>query len=73
MVEVAGLAIVPVARVLYAATHGRSAWKLASAELHAVDKRLFNAIEYCPASFPLASHSLGEVFGNSQVSIINCT
>src|SRR5262249_59302775 len=29
MVEVAGLTIVPSARVLYAATHGRSAWKLA--------------------------------------------
>jgi hypothetical protein len=28
MVEVAHLAIVPSARVLYAATHGRSAWKL---------------------------------------------
>ena len=28
MVEVAGLTIVPGARVLYAATHGRSAWKL---------------------------------------------
>ncbi|PYK15623.1 MAG: hypothetical protein DME64_06180 [Verrucomicrobia bacterium] len=28
MVEVAGLTIVPSARVLYAATHGRSAWKL---------------------------------------------
>ena len=27
-VEVAGLTIVPSARVLYAATHGRSAWKL---------------------------------------------
>jgi hypothetical protein len=27
-VEVAGLTIVPGARVLYAATHGRSAWKL---------------------------------------------
>jgi hypothetical protein len=29
MVEVAGLTIVPSSRVLYAATHGRSAWKLA--------------------------------------------
>jgi len=29
MVEVAGLTIVPGARLLYAATHGRSAWKLA--------------------------------------------
>jgi hypothetical protein len=29
MVEIAGLTIVPSARVLYAATHGRSAWKLA--------------------------------------------
>jgi len=29
MVEVAGLTIVPGSRVLYAATHGRSAWKLA--------------------------------------------
>ena len=29
MVEVAGLTIVPSARVLYAATHGRSAWSLA--------------------------------------------
>jgi hypothetical protein len=28
MVEVAGLTIVPSSRVLYAATHGRSAWKL---------------------------------------------
>jgi hypothetical protein len=28
MVEVAGLTIVPGSRVLYAATHGRSAWKL---------------------------------------------
>jgi hypothetical protein len=28
MVEVAGLTIVPSARVLYAATHGRAAWKL---------------------------------------------
>ena len=28
MVEVAGLTIVPSARLLYAATHGRSAWKL---------------------------------------------
>jgi len=28
MVEVPGLTIVPSARVLYAATHGRSAWKL---------------------------------------------
>jgi hypothetical protein len=28
MVEVSGLTIVPSARVLYAATHGRSAWKL---------------------------------------------
>ena len=28
MVEVTGLTIVPSARVLYAATHGRSAWKL---------------------------------------------
>jgi hypothetical protein len=28
MVEVAGLTIVPASRVLYAATHGRSAWKL---------------------------------------------
>jgi hypothetical protein len=28
MVEVAGLTIVSSARVLYAATHGRSAWKL---------------------------------------------
>jgi hypothetical protein len=28
MVEVAGLTIVPTARILYAATHGRSAWKL---------------------------------------------
>ena len=28
MVEVAGLTIVPSARILYAATHGRSAWKL---------------------------------------------
>jgi len=28
MVEIAGLTIVPSARVLYAATHGRSAWKL---------------------------------------------
>ncbi len=28
MVEVAGLTIVPSARVLYAATHGRSAWRL---------------------------------------------
>jgi hypothetical protein len=27
-VEVAGLTIVPISRVLYAATHGRSAWKL---------------------------------------------
>jgi hypothetical protein len=26
MVEVAGLTIVPSARILYAATHGRSAW-----------------------------------------------
>jgi hypothetical protein len=29
MVEVAGLTIVPNARILYAATHGRSAWSLA--------------------------------------------
>jgi hypothetical protein len=29
MVEVAGLTIVPSARILYAATHGRSAWSLA--------------------------------------------
>ena len=29
MVEVAGLTIVPERRVLYAATHGRSAWSLA--------------------------------------------
>jgi len=29
MVEVAGLTIVPSQRVLYAATHGRSAWSLA--------------------------------------------
>jgi len=29
MVEVAGLTIVPDARILYAATHGRSAWSLA--------------------------------------------
>jgi hypothetical protein len=28
MVEVAGLTIVPEARLLYAATHGRSAWAL---------------------------------------------
>ena len=28
MVEVAGLTIVPARRVLYAATHGRSAWAL---------------------------------------------
>jgi hypothetical protein len=28
MVEVAGLTIVPAARILYAATHGRSAWSL---------------------------------------------
>jgi hypothetical protein len=28
MVEVAGLTIVPNARILYAATHGRSAWSL---------------------------------------------
>lgn len=28
MVEVAGLTIVPSARILYAATHGRSAWSL---------------------------------------------
>jgi hypothetical protein len=28
MVEVAGLVIVPSARKLYAATHGRSAWQL---------------------------------------------
>jgi hypothetical protein len=28
MVEVAGLTIIPSSRVLYAATHGRSAWKL---------------------------------------------
>jgi hypothetical protein len=28
MVEVAGLTIVPTARILYAATHGRGAWKL---------------------------------------------
>ncbi len=28
MVEVAGLTIVPGARILYAATHGRSAWSL---------------------------------------------
>jgi hypothetical protein len=28
MVEIAGLTIVPSARILYAATHGRSAWKL---------------------------------------------
>ena len=28
MVEVAGLTIVPNARLLYAGTHGRSAWKL---------------------------------------------
>jgi hypothetical protein len=28
MVEVAGLTIVPSSRILYAATHGRSAWKL---------------------------------------------
>ena len=28
MVEVAGLTMVPNSRVLYAATHGRSAWKL---------------------------------------------
>jgi hypothetical protein len=28
MVEVAGLTIVPSSRVLYAATHGRSAWLL---------------------------------------------
>jgi len=28
MVEVAGLTIVPSARTLYAATHGRSAWQL---------------------------------------------
>ena len=35
MVEVAGLTIVPDARVLYAATHGLGAWKL---ELPKVDK-----------------------------------
>jgi hypothetical protein len=29
MVEVAGLTVVPSARILYAATHGRSAWSLA--------------------------------------------
>jgi hypothetical protein len=29
MVEVSGLTIVPSARILYAATHGRSAWSLA--------------------------------------------
>jgi len=29
MVEVPGLTIVPGARILYAATHGRSAWSLA--------------------------------------------
>ncbi len=29
MVEVPGLTIVPDARILYAATHGRSAWSLA--------------------------------------------
>jgi hypothetical protein len=28
MVEVSGLTIVPNARILYAATHGRSAWSL---------------------------------------------
>jgi hypothetical protein len=28
MVEVPGLTIVPNARILYAATHGRSAWSL---------------------------------------------
>ena len=28
MVEVAGLTIVPSARILYAATHGRSAWSM---------------------------------------------
>jgi hypothetical protein len=28
MVEVAGLTLVPGARILYAATHGRSAWSL---------------------------------------------
>jgi hypothetical protein len=28
MVEVAGLTIVPSERILYAATHGRSAWSL---------------------------------------------
>ena len=28
MVEVAGLTIVPSSRLLYAATHGRSAWRL---------------------------------------------
>jgi hypothetical protein len=28
MVEVPGLTIVPSARILYAATHGRSAWSL---------------------------------------------
>jgi hypothetical protein len=28
MVEVAGLTIVPAARILYAATHGRSAWSM---------------------------------------------
>jgi hypothetical protein len=28
MVEVPGLTIVPAARILYAATHGRSAWSL---------------------------------------------
>jgi len=29
MVEVPGLTIVPGARILYAATHGRSGWSLA--------------------------------------------
>jgi len=28
MVEVAGLTIIPSARILYAATHGRSAWSM---------------------------------------------
>jgi hypothetical protein len=28
MVEAAGLTVVPSERILYAATHGRSAWKL---------------------------------------------
>ncbi len=28
MVEVSGLTIVPSARILYAATHGRSAWSM---------------------------------------------